>query len=671
VALGDNATEEAYYNLARRLGHRGLLKTQETDRGLRYFLGADVDKQWLEEDDLSGLIDPDYPLLALAVWREAARQVSDIPERVWQELRERLRSERARDLFYRAIVSYCAYFRSEIADLIELDQSRAPELTRRRAEADNTLRLLLQMTKYGLGLSAEAVSLPLSIELALKEFKASPLKSYVDERALAAELKARIADEAFIVDIEAPPPARPPLVAAVDGSTRGGLLLFPGEQGDFSVGHAPMVSINTSVGVVNRRLSDRRNQQLFLRLPERPEDIQRRDNRYTVMAKLLFPDQSDAQFMHSVWNAMDLLEARAVLRVLNPWPIPKTSTDVPPADVVLRDGTVSPQDRDFNHYSDPSTYGRIVAEMIQTHWDIALKSRDGHQTVAGVVKIAQLRVFGPVVNWYASQLAGAREGQIATWPMQTLNSAPDQMLLTRLLTAGRRKEDPWTRTCLILRPFHALTNFSKLYSRRLRPSQIVLSRHEEALRSPDALDQDKRIFWETFRPESDPYLKLLDNVHYGGVFVAPVPRLDTNQTLPRLEFLVASPTREEEAQPWAEAFEHLRRMAIALKETGGFDVAAEHDMFTSPPKIDVLPKLILRAHDTVKLWAADLMSRVHEYVGHLLARYVKGKRIQGVKVRPFSRAELERLLEQLKRAREIGAGKTGRPELEGGDGRGP
>jgi hypothetical protein len=110
----------------------------------------------------------------------------------------------------------------------------------------------------------------------------------------------------------------------------------------------------------------------------------------------------------------------------------------------------------------------------------------------------------------------------------------------------------------------------------------------------------------------------------------------------------------------------VRRIASALKETGGFDVAAEHDMFTSPPKIDVLPKLILRAHDTVKLWAADLMSRVHEYVGHLLARYVKGKRIQGVKVRPFSRAELERLLEQLKRAREIGAGRTGRSELEGG-----
>jgi hypothetical protein len=133
------------------------------------------------------------------------------------------------------------------------------------------------------------------------------------------------------------------LVGAVDGSTRGGILSFLGEEGDLNVGYAPMVAINTSVGQVDRRLRlGSRTVPVFMRLPEKPEDMQRQDNRYTVMAKLLYPDLSDSKYMHSVWNAMDLLETKVALRLQNRWYGPKPNIEVPPADVVLRDGTVSP-----------------------------------------------------------------------------------------------------------------------------------------------------------------------------------------------------------------------------------------------------------------------------------------------------------------------------------------
>ena len=32
--------------------------------------------------------------------------------------------------------------------------------------------------------------------------------------------------------------------------------------------------------------------------------------------------------------------------------------------------------------------------------------------------------------------------------------------------------------------------------------------------------------------------------------------------------------------------------------------------------IDVLPKLLIEAYYTVKMWATELQSRVHEYVGY-------------------------------------------------------
>src|SRR5437867_3647042 len=71
VELGDTVTEEAYHNMARRLVHRGLLFRIDSDGGTRYKLGAPADKRWLEEEELAALVDPDYPLLAIAIWKEA------------------------------------------------------------------------------------------------------------------------------------------------------------------------------------------------------------------------------------------------------------------------------------------------------------------------------------------------------------------------------------------------------------------------------------------------------------------------------------------------------------------------------------------------------------------------------------------------------------------------
>lgn len=659
VDLGDTVTQEAYYNLARRLVHRGLLTAIPSDRGTRYKLGAYSDAKWLEEDELSALIDPEYPLPAISIWRESRRQINEIPEELWVEFRERLRGQPARDLFRQAILSYCDDFHAQIATLVELERDPTPELTRLRQEAENSRQLLMRLTKYGLGLSREAVEVPFSLDAAISDFKRDRPASYVDERILEEELARRIAPEPLICDAEKAATPRRLLIGAVDGSTRGGVLSFLGDEGDLAVGHAPMIAINTSVGQVNRSLQrGKRTMPVFMRLPERPEDMQRQDNRYTVMAKLLYPDLSDAKYVHSVWNAMDLIEAKAASRLLRRWYGPEPGVEIGPADTVLRDGTASPQDRDFNHYAELSSYGQIVRDMIGVNWEIAAKCRDDSQTLAGVVKEAQLYVFGPVLNWFACQLARGRTGQLVAWPLQTMNLIPDQVILTRLLTAGRRKGAPWLRSCVALRPFHAVTNFARSYSRRASPSSPVLRDYAEAMRNPDDLSQEKKLFWETFRAESDPYVKMLDNVFYGNFFLGAVPRLDIEKYLPRIEFLVPAATGESGGDPWPSVFPHRDRLVEALRETQ-FQVSAEHSLFQNDAKIDILPSLLIRVHDTVKLWATELLSRVQEFVGFYLARHVRAKRFRGIKVRPFTRDELKLLYSQLKRERELQAGGSG------------
>lgn len=660
---GDTATSEAYYNMARRLVHRGVLIPFESEKGTRYRIGANKDNHWLEEDDLGALVDPEYPLLALTVWKEARRQISQIPESLWIELRDRLRGRSARELFHKAIISYADDFHALVSDLVEADKNPTPELPKLRQEAENSRRLLQGLTKFGLGLSLQAVNLPLAIDVAIAEMKAGRRDPYVNPEILQEELARRVADEPFVVDVPEVPPTGTMLIGAVDGSTRGGILSFLGESGDLAVGHAPMIAINTSVGQVNQSLKDGgRAVPIFTRLPEKPEDMQRQDNRYTVMAKLFFQDLTDAEYMHSVWNAMDLVEAKAALRLLDRWYGPKPQVEIAPADVVLRDGTVSPQDRDFNHYAAISTYGQIVRDMISVNWKITQKCRDDRQTLAGVVKAAQLSVLGPVLNWFASQVARDGGGQLESWPMQSMNLVPDQILITRLLTAGREKKDPWSRTCLVMRPFHATTNFAKTYSRRRPPSKIILEDYEASKLDTGEDNQEKKIFFQTFRPDSDPYLKMLDNAFYGSFFLGSVPRLDLEKHLPRLELLVPGPTAEDKEAAWDEAHRHVSRLVAALRQNG-FEVSAEHSMFQSDAKLDVLPALIIRVHDTVKIWASELLSRVQEYVGYLLSRYVATKRLKGVKVRPFTKNELNLLYDQLRTERERTAGEAPKPQL--------
>lgn len=680
---GDGVTEEAYYNIGRRLNHRGLVRADGTGATVRYFAKPAGDGRWLEEDDLWELVDPDYPLLALTVANESAREMRNVPERIWIGLRDRLRRQPARELFRLAIKSYAQDFADQIRMLVQIeDHGPADERARLRREATTSHLLLLHLVRYGLGISSDAVPLPVNVEWAIAQAKRGEPVVDVNETLLTEELARRLSDEPFVVDAE--PSAgstgeragkvksdaveRHWLIGAVDGSTRAGVLSFLGEDGDVSSGHAPLISINTAVGQIDR---DQKHGgkwlPVFLRLPERPEDMQREDNRFTVMAKFLYPDMGEAEYMHAVWNAMDLIEARAALRLLGSWTAPHTHLEVPAADVVLKDGAVAPQARDFNHYSQFGTYGKIVRDAIKINWEIAKHCKDDGQTVAGVVKNAQLSVFAPVVNWFACQVAADPKSDFA-WPMQTMNLLPDQVVMTHLLTSGRRKGDRWTRSCLTVRPFQSVTNFGRAYRRSDTPSAIITRLYEEAQRQIQAneLDPEKAMFWmEYFRPGHDPYVQMMDHVAYAGLYVAGVPRLDGDKHLPRVEFIVNGSNRESDPREWAHVMAHRDRLLSALKQNG-FEVSAEHSMFGSKFKLDVLPSLLIQVHDTVKIWAADLLSRVQEYVGYYIARYVHSKRVRKLGVRPFTRDEYELLYNLLKRERDAMAGSL--PPFIDGDG---
>ena len=459
---GDSVTIEAYHNLGRRLAHRGLLVSSGTEgRQTVFKVGAAVDGEWLDEEQLASIIDPEYPLIALTISREARRQLNSIPESVWEELRARLAGVNAQEVFANEIRAYADDLMLAYEQWDRHSNQSDPGISRLKAEIEASIVLLKQLAKYGLGLSNEAIRVPVSFRAGLDHFRQRPNEPCIMRRCCAMRSAAGFPTNRSL-SMCAPMRTRQ-FAAAVDGSTRGGLLSIEGEDGDFTIGTSPSVAINTAVAQINRQVRlDGREHPAFLRLPEKPEDMQHQDNRYSIMAKLFFPDLSDSEYMHAVWNAMNLLESRAALKVMKRWYAIKNQLEVRPADVILMDGPVVPQDRESSHYAHPGTYGKIVRDLIEANREILQKSQADDQVVAGVVKNAQIRVFGPIINRFIATAVVQSGGQIETWPLAYMNNLSDQVILTRLLTAGREKTDPWYRTCFALRPFHAATDYAEL-----------------------------------------------------------------------------------------------------------------------------------------------------------------------------------------------------------------
>jgi hypothetical protein len=87
-------------------------------------------------------------------------------------------------------------------------------------------------------------------------------------------------------------------------------------------------------------------------------------------------------------------------------------------------------------------------------------------------------------------------------------------------------------------------------------------------------------------------------------------------------------------------------------------------MFSDASALEVLPGLVVRAHDTVKIWARELLNRVDEYLAAIIGSYMQSKRTRGIRVRPFTKDEFKILLQTLEQERKrLGGGDSPRHSL--------
>lgn len=145
-------------------------------------------------------------------------------------------------------------------------------------------------------------------------------------------------------------------------------------------------------------------------------------------------------------------------------------------------------------------------------------------------------------------------------------------------------------------------------------------------------------------------------------FIGAIPRLDHGHCLPRIEMLVPFSTREDDA-PW-EAMAPFARMVLTAFREIGFEVAADHDMFDAKGRLDIMPKLLIDVHNTVKQWSALLYARAQEHIAFQISGFLKGRRKEA-RIRPWKRHELEAWLQQMTREREGRLTGTSDPHVAG------
>ena len=246
-------------------------------------------------------------------------------------------------------------------------------------------------------------------------------------------------------------------------------------------------------------------------------------------------------------------------------------------------------------------------------------------------------------------MVGAKLSQVV---VPSIDERIARHLLTRILTAGRRPSEPWLRTCIVLRPFHAVTDFSDRYSRRRRPAEELAQRAEtarERMASGESTSNDE--FWAgSFDARRDSYVKMLEGARYAMFFLGAIPSTGWQPLTAEIEMLVPASTKEE-SEPWPEVEPYANTLLQALHQVG-FDVSLDHDMFASKGRLDILPKLLIDVHSTVRQWAALLYARAQEHIAFQISGFLKGRRKEA-RIRPWKRHELEAWLDQMTREREL------------------
>lgn len=665
-SLGDTISRPAYYKILERLVAAGKLDQMEDQGVRRYRLAPQLHAtNRLTLDDVYEMLPFVESTQTVAQAIEAQEYFLEHRQTILRRTAQALTQEPAVDLFYTWI--------GDLIDLLEKDLQMYFSVEEEgvhvgeKALADGGLETriasqcetLREILYRHLSIPLEVIELPEWEGLHGLRKKAGSF--HCDRENLKETLAKRVFGVgetgtflgAVVIDPETIHAAsQEMIISGSDGSFHAGTVGLRTAQG-YIEDDSFVLTFNNSVAYVrsSKRLEQQKGAKKYLHsAPLTRQTLDDPAYKGMVLAPFMFPTLTDSEYEHMTRTATDVVQMRVDDEVFNGKARDvATGEQIMPPRVHIRDGTITPQERGFNHYILMNPYGDIAREGIARGRSILQRIRASNNppVYAGAVKSTQLRLFSRLINWYISRGSRLTQGNAIepNWDSSRAGYISDIDVMTILLASPNLTpgKDRFWVSCVVIRQFSALTDFfdTKLGERTwfdfLRTKrQRALEDYEQyrgelpyhALLSEDDL-------------ADDAYLYMLNNADYAAFYVGhtwgePPPKV------PRYEFLCS--LRSATA---LQAKQHVDRtvqlMATALV-TCQFSQDRDHNFLSHLSLVKLVPSVVYHAHEAAKQLGKKLESEFKSIVVKRLAERRKRQIQDGdVDIRPVGvRAYLQR-----------------------------
>lgn len=633
----DDVTQPVYYKLVRRLvAAAHVIETESNGDGQRYRLADTLHADTaLRLDDIRELLQlrPTEALARLMDAREDFRSRRDTTIRATAEALQRINP---RELIYEVIAGRVDAYNADVDVWIESDTDDLPHRQRIRAA-----RVELETLCYRyLGLSHQAVFVPPGGEPARANMKPDEVRR---------ELVRRVFGDTAIQKVQhananAPVDWTNVVIAGSDGSTYSSTMQLDTAPSFTDPAGSEVVTFNTSV-VYLRMQGDnaRRHPSPWHTVPLTRSAIDSPSNAGMVLAPFMYRPEglSDAEYEHLAKCATDVVQWRADADVFRgngrsvgdglPLPSPR---------VHIRDGTVTPQEREANHYRRTDSYGQFVREGIRLSHSILSHLADlrTRPVFAGAVKSSQLHLFSTIINWFIAR--GHPAGGISpidpAWDLARGSLLPDNEAINALLASIADPSEPaFYVTFVVARPFHALTDLFRYYEREERGFWVErFERIQFDHRSNANIDS----WWKTVEDVADdPYVRMCEQAAYGLFYIGHTGG-DPAPLAPRYEFLESlCDLGDEEAAALVQRNVELLVAALAQVR---FSLDRDHNFLSRHILVKLVPSVVFEAHEKCKAMARSLESELKSLVIANLQRFqhIRGGRAE-VRFRPVALRE--------------------------------
>lgn len=646
----DTVTVQAYHKLMARLVLDGRLVEVAVEDGeaQRYTLAPSLHADTaLTLDDIEHLLQELKPTEAIAALVDVREDVYGRRKSVLRDAALALQRVPPRDLVRDMIIAKVELYNADVSACQAHGGDDEPH--RRRIKAARTD--LENLCYRWFGLSWDAVYVPPASTVFNSGTVGVPAR--VDVGRLDAELALRVFGDTVIHYVKATNASAPDdwsniVVAGSDGSTYSSVMSIDTAKAYVDDGGSEVVTFNNSIVYLHMEGLNRQvHPSRIYSVPITRSAIDSPANAGMVMAPFMYRDLTEGEYEHMAKCATDVVQWRADERVFIGG-APAMGSDgrlLPAPRVHLRDGTVTPQERESHHYQRNDAYGNMVrAGILLSHRILThIQSRRQPPVFAGAVKGSQLHLFSTVINWFIQRgHPGSGTPPIdPSWDASRGALLSDNEAVTALLATlvPDNPGDGYFCTFAVGRPFHALTDMAREYEHEQPDFWVakMWDRQRDHLGKP-MMDS----YWKTVDViEDDPYVRMCEEADYVLFYIGhsagkPLPLAPRYEFLESLRFQGADDATSAEL-----AASRVRRnveLIVAAIDRTKLHLDRDHNFLTGKRLVKIVPFVVYRAHELCKALGKRLEAELRSMIVAQLHRLGRARRVSDdvVNQRPLS-----------------------------------